>query len=126
MSRSIELGRAVFAIQSTNLELWLTTLITLSPDTINHSERNSIDLHSFEATELLEFIATGNAWVQRGNSMHMTLNFKKFGKPLDSHSLLQLGESLVHGPVSCVSVACVLVTNGKGVGAVWSLSTFTC
>ncbi|KAJ4357873.1 uncharacterized protein N0V89_002450 [Didymosphaeria variabile] len=98
-ARTVELGRAVIALQSANIELWLTTLITLSPDTIRPpAQQNSVDLQNFEATDLLEHLSLGNVWVRRGNDMHMFLDCTKLGRPLDSHHLQQLGDSIVNAP----------------------------
>jgi hypothetical protein len=100
-SRTIELGRAVIAMQSTNIELWLTTLITLSPDANNPSVQEiTVDLQTLENDALLDYLSSGSVWVKRGNNMHMSFDCSKLGKPLDSHHLRQLGEGIVSAQVS--------------------------
>ncbi|KAK7181542.1 hypothetical protein DPSP01_008937 [Paraphaeosphaeria sporulosa] len=99
MSRTIELGRAVIAMQAANIELWLTTLITLSPDLNNPAAQNiSFDADNLEIDTLLDYMSSGNVWVKRGNDMHMSFNCTKLGQPLDSHGLQQLGDCIVNAP----------------------------
>lgn len=101
MSRTIELGRAVIAMQSANVELWLTTLITLSPDTNNPAGQNiSIDFQDLATNVLLDYVSSGNVWVKRGDSMHMSFNCTQLGRPLDSRGLQQLGVCIINAPVS--------------------------
>jgi hypothetical protein len=88
-------------MQSTNIELWLTTLITLSPDANNPSAQIiTVNFHSLGNYALLDYLSSGNVWVKRGNNMHMSFDCSKLGKPLDSHHLRQLGEGIVGAQVS--------------------------
>ncbi|KAL5455324.1 hypothetical protein PMIN06_004557 [Paraphaeosphaeria minitans] len=86
-------------MQTANIELWLTTLIALSPGTNNLAAQNSgIDLQNLEIDTLIDYLSSGNVWVKRGNDMHMTFNCTKLGRPLDSHGLQQLGDCIVNAP----------------------------
>lgn len=91
----------MIAMQSANIELWLTTLITLSPDTNNPAAQNaSINLQTLDTDTLLNYLSSGNVWVKRGNGMHMSFNCTQLGRPLDSRDLRQLGDCIVNAPVS--------------------------
>lgn len=100
-SRAFELGRAVIASQSTNRELWLTTLITLSQDFTNSpAQCDSIDLQNVEIDALLDYLSSGSVWVRRRSDMYMTFDCKNVGKQLESQQLRQLADSIICAPVS--------------------------
>lgn len=101
MSRTIELGRAIIALQSANLELWLTTLITISPCAANNlPQQHSINIENLNSRALLDFLHSGYAWVGRSNLMQMSLDINLHGEPLDGSLLRELGEGVVNAPVS--------------------------
>ena len=93
MERQIELGRAVLASSLHNLELWLTTLITLSPF------QDSIDIQHFSNGTLLELLTAGDVWVSRGRGLYMDIAMTLRGEPLPQKHLRQLAESMLHAPV---------------------------
>lgn len=101
MSRTVEMGRAVIALQAASIDLWLTTLITLSPDANNSpAQHTNLDFCSLAPNELLGYLSSGNTWVARGPAMHMTFDIQKLGRPLHSDCLRQLGDGIVNAPVS--------------------------
>lgn len=101
MSQTVELGRAVITLPSINLELWLTTSITISSDTDDYRVQHpSINLNYIEPSALLDYLSTGDVWVNRGTAMYMSLKFRKLERPLDQHCLQQLGKCIVNAPVS--------------------------
>lgn len=94
MSRSIELGRAVLCSPAANLELWLTTLITISP------QQDDTNLQDFKPAQLLELLASGNVWVRRGHGMHIDLLPTLREEPLPHRQLQDLIEGILRAPVS--------------------------
>jgi hypothetical protein len=97
MSRSIELGRAVLCSPSTNLELWLTTLITLSltPDGNN--------MQQLKPARLLDHLASGDVWVGRGHGMHMKLMLTLGEEPLNQKHLEDLTNAILRAPVGAAA-----------------------
>ena len=88
------------ALPSVDLELWLTTLITISPDTATYpAQHQTINLKNIEMIALLDYLSTGNVWVSRGTAMHMTFKLKKLEEPLSRQCLQHLGNSLINAPV---------------------------
>ncbi|KAF2635993.1 hypothetical protein P280DRAFT_553338 [Massarina eburnea CBS 473.64] len=92
MSRTVELGRAVVSSTVTYQELWLTTLITLSP------KQRSINLQHFSTTSLIDFLSSGDVWVERGNGMHLALEITSQSEPLDNEELQSLSEGITNAP----------------------------
>jgi hypothetical protein len=99
MSRTIELGRAVLDSSSAKLQLWLTTLITISP------ERDSTNVQHLNTQALLDLLLSGNVWVGRGNGMHMVLELTANGDPIGSKDLQVLAEQIINAPVGAILVA---------------------
>lgn len=95
--RAIELGRAVLALPSQNIELWLTTLITISP------QQHSINLQQYTPNSLLEILSSGMVWVGRGNGMSIEIKLTLGGEPLIHNLLHDLTERIINAPVCAVS-----------------------
>ncbi|KAF1833360.1 hypothetical protein BDW02DRAFT_384012 [Decorospora gaudefroyi] len=93
MVKSIELGRAVLSSPGTNLELWLNTLITISPQ---QGEDNLLQLKNFQ---LLDFFSSSAAWVGRGHGMHMVLEITLGEEALAYEHLQPLTDALLRAPV---------------------------
>jgi hypothetical protein len=98
MTRSIELGRAVLCSPTLNLELWLTTLITLSltPDE-NH-------IQQLKPARVLDHLASGDVWVGRDHGMHMKLTITLSEEPLDQKHLQDLTDAILRAPVGATAV----------------------
>ncbi|KAF2692166.1 hypothetical protein K458DRAFT_381993 [Lentithecium fluviatile CBS 122367] len=92
MSRTIELGRAVVCSQNAKLELWLTTLITLSPS------QGVINLQNFSENGVIKLLSSGNTWVGRADGMQMLLDITVHREPLASNQLRQLANSIISAP----------------------------
>jgi hypothetical protein len=97
MLRTIELGRAVLLSPSTKLELWLTTLITVSP------AQDAIDLQHLTDNETISLLTSGNVWVQRASGMHLSLDITVHRERLNNDKLRQLANSIINAPVSKVA-----------------------
>jgi hypothetical protein len=97
MTRSIELGRAVLCSPTSNLELWLTTLITLS---LTPDENN---MQQLKPARLLDHLASGHVWVGRGHGMHMKLALTLSEEPLDRNHLQDLTDAIVRAPVGAAA-----------------------
>jgi hypothetical protein len=93
MSRTIELGRAVLSLQSTKQELWLTTLITISP------LQATTDLQQLNESETIRLLSSGNVWVGRGNGMQLLFDIKARREPLSNDQLRHVADSIVNAPV---------------------------
>ncbi|KAF2127246.1 hypothetical protein P153DRAFT_387792 [Dothidotthia symphoricarpi CBS 119687] len=93
MPRTIELGRAVLSSPATNLELWLTTLITISP------QQDSTNIDQFSSASLLVLLSSGDVWVGRGNGLHIDLHLTLRGEPLAHRQLQELANNIVKAPV---------------------------
>ena len=105
MHRSIELGRAVLSTPTTNLELWLKTLITISP------QQERTNFQQYNVTSLLDLFSSGEAWVGRGNGMHIDLDLTFRGQPIADELLRQLSEALIAGPASTLAALTVCITD---------------
>ncbi|KAF1960280.1 hypothetical protein CC80DRAFT_532772 [Byssothecium circinans] len=92
MERTVELGRAVLSLTTTNLELWLTTLITISP------KQHTTNFQQLRSASLIDFLSSGETWVDRGNGMHMVLEITLRGEHLESDKLRRVAEGIVKAP----------------------------
>jgi len=97
MARTIEVGRAVLSCPTHALELWLTTLITVSP------LQQSIDLQQLSPCDLLSLLASGTIWVGRGNGMRVEIEVTLRGEQLPPQQLQELVSSIISAPVSSVT-----------------------
>jgi hypothetical protein len=104
MRKSVELGRAVLSTSTANLELWLRTLITISP------QQQCTNLEQRDAASILSLLSSGDVWVGRGNGLYMDLDITLRGKPLADEQLQQLSEAMLEAPVSMVDAYRVSVT----------------
>ncbi|KAF2625536.1 hypothetical protein BU25DRAFT_473600 [Macroventuria anomochaeta] len=93
MHKSTELGRAVLSTSTANLELWLRTLITVSP------QQHCTNLEQHDATSLLSLLSSGEVWVGRGNGLYIDLDITFKGQPLADEQLRQLSEAILDAPV---------------------------
>ncbi|KAF1940967.1 hypothetical protein EJ02DRAFT_378837 [Clathrospora elynae] len=93
MSRSLEVGRAVLCSPTTNLELWLTTLITISP------KQGAINFQQLKPARLLDLLSSGSVWVGRDHGMHIELRLTLAEECLDRRQLRDLTESILRAPV---------------------------
>ena len=93
MRKSIELGRAVLST-STSLELWLKTLITIS------LQQERTNLEQRDEASLIDQLSSGEAWVGRGNGLHIDLEITRNGQPLAHEQLRRLAEAILAAPVS--------------------------
>jgi hypothetical protein len=94
MSRVVELGRAVLASSTQNLELWLTTLITISPS------QHSINLQQLSASSILQLLSSGDVWIGRGHGMCIELDLSLRGEQLPHQQFHDLINSILEAPVS--------------------------
>ncbi|CAO2658622.1 Nn.00g063450.m01.CDS01 [Neocucurbitaria sp. VM-36] len=76
-----------------HLELWLTTLITISP------QQEDIDLQQLKPSQLLDLLSSGNVWVCRGSGSHIELLITVREEPLAHKQLQDLVESILQAPV---------------------------
>lgn len=107
MSRTIELGRAVLDLPSAQLQLWFTTLITVSP------QQNSIDIQHLNEQALLYLLLSGNTWVDRGQGMHFVLELTANGEPLGRTDLGALAKQIVNAPVRAVTISFLPLTRTR-------------
>jgi len=98
MSRSIELGRAVLGSPALNHELWLTTLITISP------KQDTTYLQQIKADQYLEMLASGGLWVGRGHVLHIDLKITIRKEALPLHQLQDLTEAIIQAPVGATTL----------------------
>lgn len=94
MHRSIELGRAVLSTSSANLELWLRTLITITP------QQQCTNVEQRDATSMLGLLSSGEVWVGRGDGLYIDLDLTSRGRPLADEQLQQLSGAILEAPVS--------------------------
>jgi hypothetical protein len=94
MSRSIELGRAVLCSPTTNLELWLTTLITVS------LKQDGTYFEQLKSAHFLDILSSKTLWVGRGHGMHIDLKLILGEEALARTQLQDLTESILRAPVS--------------------------
>ncbi|EUC46881.1 hypothetical protein COCMIDRAFT_4030 [Bipolaris oryzae ATCC 44560] len=93
MLRSVELGRAVLHAPTAHHELWLTTLITISP------KQDSPYLAQLTPVQCLEALASGSLWVDRGHDMHVDLQLTVNNKALPHKQLQILTNAILQAPV---------------------------
>jgi hypothetical protein len=91
--RTVELGRAVISSMQAQAQLWLKTLITVSP------QHNSLTVEQLNQQNFLELLSSGKAWVCRGNGLHLVLELCVAGQPLGHIEKEQLALSIVKAPV---------------------------
>lgn len=92
--KQIELGRAVLATSTADLELWCKTLITIS------SQQQDINLERHSAASLLELLSSDDVWVGRGNGLHVDLNITFNRQPIADMQLQQLSDAILDAPAS--------------------------
>jgi len=93
MSRSIELGRAVLSSPATDHELWLTTLITISP------KQDPAYLQQLTSAEYLDALTSGSVWVSRAHDMHIEIKLSLRDEPLPHKQLQDLTNAILQAPV---------------------------
>ncbi|KAH7125438.1 hypothetical protein B0J11DRAFT_306723 [Dendryphion nanum] len=93
MTKTIELGRAVIASADSGIQLWSTTLITLSP-----LER-SFDTQALDHFSLVQLVHSGYVWVCRGNGLYLDIKLTTQGENLRGAELSQLANKLMNAPV---------------------------
>ncbi|KAF9693895.1 hypothetical protein EKO04_008392 [Ascochyta lentis] len=93
MHKSIELGRAVLSTSTTNHELWLKTLITISP------QQQCTNIEQYDTASLLDYLSSGEAWVGRGNGLYIKFDFTFRGEPLADEQIRQLSKVILDAPV---------------------------
>jgi hypothetical protein len=98
MSRSVELGRAVLCSPAANLELWLTTLITVSP------EQDENNLQQLKPAQLLHFLSSGNVWVGRGRGMHIQLKLTIREEDVALRQIQYLTDAIIRAPVGATAL----------------------
>lgn len=110
MRKSIELGRAVLSTSTANFELWLRTLITISPP------QQRTNLEELDLLAALRLLSSGNVWLGRGNGLHMDLDITFRGQPLAGQQLQQLSGAIVEAPVSFFDACSLSVTYKVSIG----------
>jgi hypothetical protein len=117
MYKSVELGRAVLSTSTTNLELWLKTLITVSPEQECTNLGQQLEQHT--ATSLLDRLSSGEVWVGCGNGLHIELMITFGGQPLADEQLRQLSECILVAPVRTLESSAICLTDRTllGMGA---------
>jgi hypothetical protein len=98
MSKSIELGRAVLSSPSTNHELWLTTLITISP------KQDATYLQQLTSAQYLDVLASGTLWVSREYNMHIEMKLHLREEALPHNQLRDLMNAVLHAPVGTAAL----------------------
>lgn len=93
MLRTLEVGRAVLSSQTSNLELWLTTLIKIVP------QEHAIDMQQLRPGPLFDLLSSGNAWIGRCHDMHLDLELNSCGEAFTDRLLRTLTESIIQAPV---------------------------
>ncbi|XP_014560758.1 hypothetical protein COCVIDRAFT_23113 [Bipolaris victoriae FI3] len=93
MSRSVELGRAVLHAPTAHHELWLTTLITISP------KQDSPYLAQLTPVQCLKALASGLLWIDRGHDMHVNLELTVNNEALPHKQLQTLTNAILQAPV---------------------------
>lgn len=92
--KQIELGRAVLATSTTDLDLWCKTLITIS------SQQQDINLERHSAASLLGLLSSNEVWVGRGNGLHIDLDITFDRQPIADVQLRQLSDAILDAPAS--------------------------
>ena len=98
MSRSIELGRAVLSLPATDHELWLTTLVTISP------KQDATYLQQLTSAEYLDALTSGAVWVRRGHDMHIDMTLSLRDELLPNQQLRDLANAVLHAPVGILAL----------------------
>ena len=91
------MGRAVLSAPTTNHELWLTTLITISP------EQDATYLARLKPAQFLRALSSGAFWVGRGHDMHMDLKLTLQDEVLPLKQLQDLTDAIIRAPVGCAT-----------------------
>jgi hypothetical protein len=94
MARTVEVGRAVFASSAQHLELWLSTLITISPS------QHSIDIEQLSPYSLLHLLSSGNVWVGRGHGLRVEIGLTWRGDTFPPREFQELINNIVQASVS--------------------------
>ena len=97
MSRRLEMGRAVLASSQQNIELWLTTLITIS------STQLAVNLDQLSPRYLLTLLSSGQVWVGRSDSTRIEIRLTLRGEPFPYLEFRDLLQSILQAPVSAPS-----------------------
>lgn len=92
--KQIELGRAVLATSTTDLDLWCKTLITIS------SQQQDINLERHSAASLLGLLSSNEVWVGRGNGLYIDLDITFDRQPIADVQLRQLSNAILDAPAS--------------------------
>lgn len=98
MLRTVELGRAVISATETTLELWLTALITLSPN------QDCINFDQLNHPALFDLLTSGEVWVDQVENMQFVLDVSVRGEPIDRLKMRPLAERIVDAPVSSKNI----------------------
>lgn len=88
------MGRAVLASSKQNIELWLTTLITIS------STQQWINLKQYSSRYLLTFLSSGQVWIGRSGPTRLEICLTLRGEPFPRLELQDLLQSITQAPVS--------------------------
>jgi hypothetical protein len=94
MSRTVEVGRAVLASSTQHLELWLTTLIVISP------LQQWINIGQLSSRSILKHMSSGEVWVGRGNGLRLEISIMLRGEPFPLTEFQELLSSIIEAPVS--------------------------
>jgi hypothetical protein len=94
MTKTVEVGRAVLTSSKQTLELWLTTLIDISPS------QQATNIEKLSSLCLLQCLSSGNVWVSRGNGMRIELVLSVRGAPFPKRQLQELRNKITQAPVS--------------------------
>ncbi|KAH8730219.1 hypothetical protein GQ44DRAFT_756698 [Phaeosphaeriaceae sp. PMI808] len=93
MTKAIEVGRAVLASSTQHLELWLTTLVTISPS------QHLVDIQQLSSDSIFRLFSSGNVWVGRGKGMRMEIQLTLRGEPLSFGQLQNLTNNIIAAPI---------------------------
>ncbi|KAH7084922.1 hypothetical protein BKA63DRAFT_559598 [Paraphoma chrysanthemicola] len=91
--RTLEIGRAVLASSSQELELWLTTLITTSP--VQHS----LDIQQLPPASFSDLLSSGTVWSGRGPGMRVKVTITLRGEPLPNQQMRDLIHHILEAPI---------------------------
>jgi hypothetical protein len=94
MVRTVEVGRAVLASSTQHLELWLSTLITISPS------QHSINVEQLSPHILLNFLSSGNVWVGRGRGLRVEIVLTLRGESFPQQAFQELMNIILQASVS--------------------------
>jgi hypothetical protein len=103
MVRTVEVGRAVLASSAQHLELWLGTLITISPS------QYSLDIEQLSSHLLLNFLSSGNAWVGRGRGLRVEIVLTLRGETFPQQAFQELMNMILQASVSPTRMVIKLV-----------------